>query len=50
MYERKFDFPQGLKPNVSGAQCGTAEAVPFQITLMEPVLDAAQKPSIHEIR
>src|SRR5271157_1173701 len=34
----KFDPPQGLKPNVFDARNGTAEAVPFQIEFMKPVL------------
>jgi 4-hydroxymandelate oxidase len=35
---REFDFPQGLKPKVYAARNGTAEAVPFQIVFMRPVL------------
>jgi len=41
---RGFDFPQGLTPNVYGTRSRTAEAVPFQITFMRPVL------SIEDIR
>jgi hypothetical protein len=28
---RKFEFPQGLKPNRFASRSGTAKAVPFQI-------------------
>gem|GEM_PF-6861386 len=34
----RFDFPPKLRPNVSSARSGTAEAVPFQIAFMKPVL------------
>src|SRR5208337_2565334 len=39
---RKFNFPQGLKPSDYGVHRGTAEAVPFQITFMGPLLGLKQ--------
>jgi hypothetical protein len=40
---RKLDFPQGLKPYVCAALCGTAEAVPFQNVFIRPFPGAPGK-------
>jgi len=47
---REFDFPQGLKPNVYVTLSGTAEAVPFQITFMRPVLAFLNGLTVHAER
>ena len=39
----RLDFPQGLKPSVYKARCGTAEAVPLQNALMRPVFSNASR-------
>ena len=45
----KFDSPQGLKPNAFDARNGTAEAVPFQIEFMKPVLRVSRQTSLRNI-
>ena len=34
----EIDSPQGLKPNVFNACCGTTKVVPFQNSFMRPAL------------
>src|SRR5271166_6103977 len=46
VWVRELESPQGLKPDVYDARIGTAEAVPFQIAFLRPVLGRSPKMAV----